>query len=46
VRHEPDGVDRVAGEAAAELVVDAARGHRVERPFRDRVLATGGCTRA
>src|SRR5450756_338098 len=28
VRHHPGGVDRVAGEAAAELVVDAAAGHR------------------
>ena len=26
--HEPVGVDRVAGEAAADLVVHAARGHR------------------
>ncbi len=28
VRHGPAGVDRVAGEAPADLVVDAARGHR------------------
>ena len=31
VRDEPDRVDGVAVEAAAELVVDAARGHPVER---------------
>ena len=31
VRHEPVRVDRVAVEAAADLVVDAAGGHRVER---------------
>ena len=31
VGDEPDRVDRVAGEAAAELVVDAAGEHRVER---------------
>ena len=32
VRHQPVGVGRVAVEAAAQLVVDAAGGHRVERP--------------
>ena len=31
VRHAPDRIDAVAGEAAAELVVDAAGGHRLER---------------
>ena len=31
VRHRPGRVDRVAREAAANLVVDAARGHRVQR---------------
>ena len=31
VRHEPLAVDRVAGEAAADVVVHAARRHRVER---------------
>ena len=31
VRHEPDAVDGVAVEAPAELVVDAAVGHAVER---------------
>ena len=36
VRDEPDRVGRVAVEAAAELVVDPAVGHRVERPPRDR----------
>ena len=36
VRHQPVGVGRVAMEAAAELVVDPAVGHRVERPPRDR----------
>ena len=29
VRHEPFGIHGVAGEAAAELVVNAARGHAV-----------------
>ena len=32
MRHEPAGVGRVAVEAAAELVAQAAVGHRVERP--------------
>ena len=32
VRHHPVGVDAVAGEPTAELVVDAAAGHRLERP--------------
>ena len=31
VRHQPHAVDGVAGEAAAEVVVDAAGGHGVER---------------
>src|SRR5437667_4123508 len=31
VRHAPPGVGRVAVEAAAELVMDAARGHALER---------------
>jgi hypothetical protein len=31
VGHQPGGVDRVAGEAAAQMVVDPARGHGVER---------------
>ena len=35
VGDEPVGVDRVAGEAAAELVVDAAGQHRVEGPLDD-----------
>ena len=41
VRHEPDRVDRVAVEAAAELVVDAAVGHALERAqrHRERLLA-------
>ncbi len=30
MRHVPVLVDRVAGEAAAEMVVDAARGHRLQ----------------
>ncbi|UOG23645.1 hypothetical protein MTX80_21100 [Gordonia amicalis] len=30
--HDPAGVDRVAGEAPAELVVDAAATHRVHGP--------------
>ena len=30
VGHEPDAVDRVAGEATAEMVVHPARGHGVE----------------
>ena len=38
VGDEPAGVDRVAGEAAAELVVDAAGHHRVERSLHDRGL--------
>ena len=32
VRHEPDGVGRIAREAAAEMIVDAARAQRVEQP--------------
>ncbi len=43
VGHEPVPVDRVAGEAAAELVVDAAGEHRVERRLDDRRLL-GGAT--
>ena len=41
VRHEPDRVDRVAVEAAAELVVDAAVGHAPQRAqrHRERLLA-------
>ncbi len=35
VGDEPGGVDRVAGEAAAELVVDAAGRHRVESALDD-----------
>ncbi len=35
VRHEPDGVDGVAVEAARELVVDAAARHLREREARD-----------
>jgi len=31
VRHHPAGIDAVAGEATADLVVDAAARHRVER---------------
>ena len=31
VRHEPVGIDRVAGEAAAEMVVDAALADARER---------------
>ena len=37
VRHEPDRVGRVAVEAAAELVVDPAVGHLVEREPHDGV---------
>ena len=36
MRHEPDRIGRVAGEATAELVVDASRSHGVERPSRHR----------
>ena len=36
VRHHPVGIDAVAGEAAAELVVDPATGHRLQRPGRHR----------
>ena len=39
VRHGPGGVDAVAREAAADLVVDAARGHRAQRLERHRRLA-------
>ena len=31
MRHKPVGVHRIAGKAAAELIVDAARGHGVAR---------------
>ena len=41
VGHGPGGVDRVAGEAAADLVVDPAAGHRLERAERHLVLAAG-----
>jgi len=34
VRHEPFGVSRIAVEAAAQLVVDAAVGHCVQGPAR------------
>ena len=42
VRHHPAGVDAVAREAAAELVVHAAARHRLERPVEHRggALAT------
>ena len=33
VGHEPEGVGGVAGEASAEVVVDAAGGHALERDF-------------
>ena len=36
MRDQPSGVRRIAMEAAAELVVDPAIGHRLERPERDR----------
>ena len=39
VRHEPDAVDRVAGEAAADLVVHAAGGHPAQRVQRHLALA-------
>ncbi len=39
VRHQPAFVDRVAGEAAAEVVVDPTCGHRIER--RDRGAQRG-----
>ena len=35
MRHHPMRVDRVAVEAAPELIVDAAAGHCVERVFDD-----------
>jgi len=35
VRHHPAGVDAVPGEAAADLVVDTAARHRVERALGD-----------
>ena len=34
VRHEPDRVRGITCEATAQVVVDAARGHRIERPAR------------
>ena len=48
VRHEPDRVDGVAVEAAAELVVDAAGSHPVERDARhaECVLGLGACVEA
>ena len=42
MRHLPCAIDRVAAEAAAEMVVDATRGHRVERG--ERHLAHAGVT--
>ena len=48
VRHEPDRVDRVAVEAAAELVVDAAVGHAPQRAqrHRERLLAAAAAVHA
>ena len=48
VRHEPDRVDRIAVEAAAELVVNAAVGHAPQRAqrHRERLLAAAAPMRA
>ncbi len=36
VRHQPGGVRGVSGETTGELIVDAARRHRIQRPARHR----------
>ena len=48
VRHEPDRVDRIAVEAAAELVVDPAVGHAPQRAqrHRERLLAAAAAVHA
>ena len=46
VRHEPALVDRVAGEATADVVVDAAGRHRVERRRHGGEAAAASCSSA